>query len=37
VLGGAVFAIVSLVGIHFAGDDAQRSALQRITRRLRSR
>ena len=37
VLGGAVFAIVSLVGIHFAGDDAQRNALQRITRRFRLR
>jgi putative peptidoglycan lipid II flippase len=35
--GGAVFAIVSFVGIHLAGDGAQRSALQRIARRLRSR
>jgi putative peptidoglycan lipid II flippase len=37
VLGGAAFAIMSLLGIHFVGDDAQRDALQRITRRLRSR
>jgi putative peptidoglycan lipid II flippase len=37
VLGSAGFAIVSLVGIHLAGDDAQRGALQRIARRLRFR
>jgi len=37
VLGGAAFAIMSLLGIHLVGDDAQRDALRRITRRLRSR
>jgi putative peptidoglycan lipid II flippase len=36
-LGGALFATVSLAGIRWFGDDAQRGALQRITRRLRSR
>ena len=34
VLGGTVFAIVSLVGIRIAGDDAQRDALGRILRRI---
>jgi putative peptidoglycan lipid II flippase len=33
-LGGALFAILSLVGIHWFGDYAQREALQRILRRV---
>ena len=32
-LGGALFAILSLLGIHWFGDDAQREALRRILRR----
>jgi putative peptidoglycan lipid II flippase len=33
-IGGAVFAILSLVGIHWLGDDAQREAVNRILRRI---
>jgi putative peptidoglycan lipid II flippase len=36
-LGGAVFAIVSLVGLWIAGDEAQRGALRTVLRRLTRR